>query len=151
MVWGLYHAALIASERAGVDTAVKRSPLLVRHGYLVLVVVVGWVVLRSETLGSGLLFLKALAGLNPSSTRPGPTIEPAVWLVLAAGAIGCAPLSQAIRRWTVTIDALILSLLMLLSAPVLFAWRCGSNVVTPMLRLWRASRSGVGGRGGSTS
>ena len=74
-----------------------------------------------------------------------------MWLVLLAGAIGCAPLSQAIRRWTVTIDALILSLLMLLSAPVLIAWRSGSNVVTPMLRLWRASRAGVGDRGGTTS
>jgi D-alanyl-lipoteichoic acid acyltransferase DltB (MBOAT superfamily) len=151
VAWGLYHAALIAAERAGMDAAVKRLPVLMRHVYLILAVMVGWVILRSQTLGGGLLFLKALAGLNPSSSHAAPAIELAVWLVLLAGAIGCAPLSQAIRRWTVTIDALILSLLMLLSAPVLFAWRSGSNVVTPMLRLWRASRSGVGGRGGSTS
>jgi alginate O-acetyltransferase complex protein AlgI len=151
VAWGLYHAALIASEQAGVDAVVKRLPMLLRHVYLILVVMVGWVVLRNETLGGALLFLKALAGLSPSSSQAGPTIERAVWLMLIAGAIGCAPLSRAIRRWTVTIDALILSLLMLLSAPVLFAWRCGSTVATPALRWWRASRSRVGGVGGSAS
>ena len=140
VAWGLYHAALIASERAGVDAIVKRLPILLRHVYLILVVMVGWVILRSQTLGGALLFLQTLAGLSPSSAGGGPTIERAVWLVLVAGAIGCAPLPQAIRRWTVAIDALILSLLMLLSAPVLFAWRCGSNVTTPALRLWRARR-----------
>ncbi len=151
VAWGVYHAVLIASERAGVDATVKRLPTLLRHVYLILVVMLGWVVLRSQTLGGALMFLKALAGLNPSSSQAGPTIDRWVWLLLAAGVIGCAPLSQAIRRWTVTIDALILSLLMLLSAPVLFAWRCGSDVATPVLRWWRASRSRVGGRGGSAS
>jgi D-alanyl-lipoteichoic acid acyltransferase DltB (MBOAT superfamily) len=149
--WGLYHAGLIAWEQSGVDVEVKRLPILLRHVYLILVVMVGWVVFRSQTLEGGLLYLKALAGLNLSPLPAGPTIEPAVWVVLAAGAIGCAPLSQAIRRWTVTIDALILSLLMLVSAPVLFAWRCGSNIGTPVLRWWRASRSHVGRPGGSAS
>jgi hypothetical protein len=54
--------------------------------------------------------------------------------VLAAGAIGCAPIFQAVRRWTVAIDAVILSLLMLLFAPLLFAWRCGSMAASPVLR-----------------
>jgi alginate O-acetyltransferase complex protein AlgI len=151
VAWGLYHAALIAAERAGLDAVVKRLPMLLRHVYLILVVMAGWVILRSHTPDGALLFLKALAGLSPSSSRAGPVIERAVWLVLVAGAIGCAPLPQAIRRWTVAIDALILSLLMLLSAPVLFAWRCGANVTTPALRWWRASRSRVGGVGGSAS
>jgi hypothetical protein len=67
-----------------------------------------------------------------------------LWLVLAAGAIGCAPLFSAIRRWTVAIDALIVSLLMMLFAAVLFAWRCGRIIVTPVLRWWRWSLVRVG-------
>ncbi len=71
------------------------------------------------------------------------------WLVLAAGAIGCTPLFPTIRRWTVVIDALIVSLLMMLFAAVLFAWRCGWIVATPVLRWWRWSLTRIGRRGGS--
>jgi D-alanyl-lipoteichoic acid acyltransferase DltB (MBOAT superfamily) len=137
VAWGLYHAILLVAERAGLETAVRRLPHLLRHVYLLLVIMIGWVILRSQTLGDAALFFKALAGFNPASLRPVPVIDRAVWLVLAAGANGCAPLSQAIRRWTVAIDGLILSLLMLMSAPILFTWRCGVNVATPVRRWWR--------------
>ena len=82
--------------------------------------------------------------------RPGRSIALDVWLVLAAGAIGCAPLFPTIRRWTVAIDALIVSLLMMLFAAVLFAWRCVWIVVAPVVRWWRWSQVRVGGgRGGA--
>jgi alginate O-acetyltransferase complex protein AlgI len=144
VVWGLYHAALIALERAGLEAAVKRLPAPLRHVYLVVVVMVGWVILRSQTLGGALLFLEALAGLNGSALRARPAIALEVWLVLAAGAIGCAPLFPTIRRWTVVIDALIVSLLMMLFAAVLFAWRCVWMIATPVLRWWRWSLMQVG-------
>ena len=150
VAWGLYHAALIAVERAGVGAAVKRLPAPLRHVYLIAVVMVGWVVLRSETLGGALLFFKGLSGLNASALRAGPTIPLEVWLVLAAGAIGCAPLFPAIRRWTVAIDALTTSLLMMLFATVLFAWRCVGLVAAPVLRWWRWSLMRVSRRGGGT-
>ena len=150
VVWGLYHAALIVLERAGLEAAVKRLPPILRHVYLVVVIMVGWVVLRSETAGGALLFFKALAGLNAPALRAQPAIGSDLWLVLTAGAIGCAPIFQSVRRWTVAIDALILSLLMLLFAPFLFAWRCGSIVATPVLQWWRASLLRVSGRGGSS-
>jgi alginate O-acetyltransferase complex protein AlgI len=146
VVWGVYHALLIVLERAGLEAAVKRLPTILRHVYLIVVVMVGWVVLRSETLGGALLFFKALAGLNAPALRAQPAIGFELWLVLTAGAIGCAPVFQTVRRWTVAIDALILSLLMLLFAPFLFAWRCGSIVATPVLQWWRASLLRVGGR-----
>ncbi|HEV3063675.1 MAG TPA: hypothetical protein VGY48_35880 [Vicinamibacterales bacterium] len=134
--WGLYHAALIALERAGVEAAVKRLPAFLRHVYVLVIVMAGWAVLRSETLGDALLFLKALVGLNSTAVRARPAIGLEVWLVLAAGALGCAPLAKAIQRWTVIIDALIVSLLLMLFAAVLFAWRCGRMVAAPILH-WR--------------
>ena len=127
----------------------KRLPAPLRHVYLLVVVMVGWVFLRSHTLAGAWLFLEALAGLNASALRAGPTPAPELWLVLVAGAIGCAPLFPAIRRWTVVIDALIVALLMLLFGAVLFAWRCVSMVAAPVLRWWRWSMMRVGARGGS--
>jgi alginate O-acetyltransferase complex protein AlgI len=137
VVWGLYHAVLIVLERAGLEAAVKRLPVALRHVYLMVLVMVGWVILRSETLSGAQVFLKALAGLNASALRTRPAIPVELWWVLAAGAIGCAPIFQAVRRWTVAIDAVILSLLMLLFAPLLFAWRCGSMAAIPVLRWMR--------------
>ena len=149
VVWGLYHVALILLERAGGEAAVKRLPAPLRHLYLVLVVMVGWVLLRSETLGRALLFLQALAGLNAAAVPVPSKVPLQLWLVLAAGAIGCAPLFPAIRRWTVMIDALIVSLLMMLFAAVLFAWRCVWIVAAPVVRWWRGSLPHVGRGGGS--
>jgi alginate O-acetyltransferase complex protein AlgI len=143
VAWGLYHAALIALERAGVEAGVKRLPTPLRHVYLVLVVMVGWVFLRSHTPGGAWLFLVALAGLNASALYAGPAPAPELWLVLVAGAIGCAPLFPAIRRWTVVIDALIVALLMLLFGAVLFAWRCASMAAAPVKR-WRVAGRGAG-------
>jgi alginate O-acetyltransferase complex protein AlgI len=148
VVWGLYHAALITLEQAGLGSAVKRLPAPLRHVYLIVAVMVGWVVLRSETLGGALLFFKALAGLNAAALAARPTPDLELWLVLAAGAIGCAPLFPAIRRWTVAIDAVTTSLLMMLFATVLFTWRCVGMVAAPVLRWWRWSLMRVSGRGG---
>ena len=134
VAWGLYHAALIVLEHMGLEAAVKRLPPAVRHAYVIVLVMAGWVILRSDTLSGAQVFFKALAGLNATTVRARTAIPAELWWVLAAGAIGCAPVFQAVRRWTVAIDAVILSLLMMLFAPVLFAWRCGSIVATPVLR-----------------
>jgi alginate O-acetyltransferase complex protein AlgI len=144
VAWGLYHAALIALERLGLEAAVKRLPAILRHLYLIAVVLVGWVILRSGTLGAALSFLKAMAGLNASALRVQPAMTPELWLLLAAGAIGCAPLFSTIRRWTVAIDALIVSLLMMLFATVLFAWRCVRIAAAPVIRSWRWSLTRAG-------
>jgi alginate O-acetyltransferase complex protein AlgI len=149
LVWGVYHATLVALERAGIGAAMKRLPAPLRHVYLVVVVMAGWVVLRSQTLGGALLFFEALAGLNASAVQARPTIALEVWLVLTAGAIGCAPLFPTIRRWTVAIDAVTTSLLLMLFATVFFAWRCAEMVATPVLRWWRWSLMRAGRRGGS--
>ncbi len=145
VVWGAYHAVLILAEHAGVEAAVKRLPAFARHVYVLAAVMIGWVILRSRTLDAALLFFKALAGLNASAVSRRPIVAPEVWLLLVTAAIGCAPVFQAVRRWTVAIDGLILALLMLLFAPFLFAWRCGSMVVTPIVRWWRSSPMRAGG------
>ena len=148
VAWGVYHAALVAWEWFGGEALLRRVPAPLRHTYLLIVVMAGWVLLRSQTLGGALLYFKALAGLNVVAPQAQPPIGLGVWLVLAAGAIGCAPLFSTIRRWTVAIDALIVSLLMMLFAAVLFAWRCVWIVVSPMVRWWRWSQVRIGGGGG---
>ena len=144
VVWGLFHAALIAAERAGLEAAVQRLPTLLRHVYLVLAVSLAAILLRSATLTDAWMFLRVLIGATAPAFPARLTFGYDVWLMLAAGAIGCAPLSPMVRRWTVVIDALIVSGLMALLASVLFTWRGVRIATDPVIRLWRGSPDGAG-------
>jgi alginate O-acetyltransferase complex protein AlgI len=142
--WGAYHALLIAAERAGLEAVIRRWPAPLRHVYLVLVVSVGWILLRSATLTDAWSFVRALTGAYASLPHARLTFGYEVWLMLAAGAIGCAPLSPMVRRWTVVIDALIVSGLMALFASLLLIWRGVKMTTDPVMRLWRGSPDGAG-------
>jgi alginate O-acetyltransferase complex protein AlgI len=145
VVWGAYHALLIAAERTGLEAFLARWPAILRHVYLVLVVSLGWILLRSPTLTDAWAFLRALIGANASLPHPRLTFGYEVWLTLVAGAIGCAPLSPMVRRWTVVIDALIVSGLMALFASLLLTWRGVRLATDPVMRRGRGS-SGRAGR-----
>jgi len=80
-----------------------------------------------------------LVGASAPVSRARLTFGYDVWLILAAGAIGCAPLSPMVRRWTVAIDALIVSALMAALASVLFTRRGVRMVTDPVMRFWRGS------------
>ncbi|HVI30639.1 MBOAT family O-acyltransferase [Phenylobacterium sp.] len=60
VVWGLYHGAFLMLERFGLGRLLERLPGPARHGYTLLVVMVGWVFFRAETLPEALTYLKAM-------------------------------------------------------------------------------------------
>jgi alginate O-acetyltransferase complex protein AlgI len=94
VVWGLFHGTFLVLERIGVGAALKRAWLPLRHVYLLLVVMIGWVFFRAETLGAAIAFLGAMAGLGHAVATPftpGWYLTPELWLALAAGAIGSMP------------------------------------------------------------
>ena len=61
-LWGLYHGAFLVLERIGLGRVLVRLPVLARHAYLVLVVVVGWVPFRAADFGQTGAVLRAMAG-----------------------------------------------------------------------------------------
>jgi alginate O-acetyltransferase complex protein AlgI len=144
VAWGVYHALLIAAEHSGLEAVIRRLPSILRHVYLIFAVSLGFVLLRSTTLADAWLFLRALAGANHPGSAARLTFGYDVWVMLAAGGVGCAPLSPIVRRWTVVIDALIVSGLMALFASVLFTWRGARLVTEPVIRFWRGSPGSAG-------
>jgi alginate O-acetyltransferase complex protein AlgI len=122
LAWGLYHAMFYAlEERTLIDP--RRFPSALRHVYLVGIVVIGWVFVRTQTLTEAVLFFKALAGLNAAAHISRLPVSVGVWAVLLAGAIGSAPLARALRRWSVAIDGATTSAVMMLFATIVFVWR----------------------------
>jgi alginate O-acetyltransferase complex protein AlgI len=105
VIWGLWHGTFLVIERVtqSPNHQVTKSPIAAvgRHVYTMLVVMIGWVFFRAETLPGALAVLRAMAGL----TETVPTIytlqwylTPELWLTLVAGVIGSTPWVAALAR-----------------------------------------------------
>ena len=125
VVWGLYHGTFIVLERAGLALTIKQLPAPLRHVYLIVVVMIGWVFFRAESVVAALVFLNALAGLQTSmapvfALQPHPSFY--FWMALIAGLTASAPLVGSVSRWRVTIDAATVSAIVMLFATGIFIW-----------------------------
>jgi alginate O-acetyltransferase complex protein AlgI len=91
VIWGLYHGAFLVAERLGLAAAVRRLWTPLRHGYLMAVVMVGWVFFRADTLAGAVAFLGAMFGMRGASPTPftvGWYLTPELYVALIAGTIG---------------------------------------------------------------
>jgi alginate O-acetyltransferase complex protein AlgI len=101
--WGFFHGAFLVVERVGLGRLLDRLWLPLRHGYALLVVVVGWVFFRAATFTQAVHFLGAMAGQSGTAVEFSPAVylDNAVLLALLAGPI-CAgpllPLAESLRR-----------------------------------------------------
>jgi len=101
VVWGLFHGLFLVLERLGVARALTRVPRAVRHTYLLLVVMAGWVFFRADSLAGAAAMLAAMAGFGSAAPTPfavGWYLTPELVLILLAGAIGSTPWTRTLAR-----------------------------------------------------
>lgn len=60
VIWGGWHGLFLVLERTSFGRLINASPVLVKHLYVMLVVIVGWVFFRAETLPQALQMLSAM-------------------------------------------------------------------------------------------
>ena len=102
VVWGLYHGLFLVLERLGLGRWLARQSGVLRHAYLLLAVMVGWVFFRADTLADAAHYLSAMAGRGGTELHPlrlGWYLTPDVRLALGAGIVGSLPLAPAFQRW----------------------------------------------------
>lgn len=63
IVWGAWHGMWLIVERVGSKTSIK-VPRTMQHAYTLVVVLVGWIFFRAESLPDALSYLRALFGLH---------------------------------------------------------------------------------------
>ncbi len=103
LFWGGYHGFFLALERTAPGRRVfDLMPAVLRHIYVILVVVIGWVFFRAETLAHALAYLRAMADF----TRPPLfnsqiflAVNSELYITLILAAIGSAPVFASLRRW----------------------------------------------------
>jgi alginate O-acetyltransferase complex protein AlgI len=138
LAWGLYFGTLLALEAIGLGARLERLPVVIRHVYVLLAVLVGWVILRAGAPGNALSFLATMAGVRGLTVSTAPQyFNPQLWLALAAAALGAGPMIPSISRWRVSLDAATTSALMMLAATVVFVWR---PLVLAARSLWPSER-----------
>ena len=121
VIWGLWHGTFLVAERIHshihnpihnpIHNSIRNPQSTIRndtgplhwpiwpHLYTLIVVMIGWVFFRAETLTSATAFLKAMAGWTVAAPTPytvGWYLTPELWLALVAGAIGSAPWLPAV-------------------------------------------------------
>ncbi len=67
VIWGLYHGVFLVLERTGFGPAVERLWRPLRHGYALLVVMVGWVLFRATTFPEAITILQNMAGFSSAA------------------------------------------------------------------------------------
>ncbi len=158
VIWGLWHGTFLVIERVtsnrgerggrrkifisanSASSAVRRGVLdwpLWRHAYTMLVVMIGWVFFRADTLPGAVAFLRAMAGLSDAA----PTIytlrwylTPELWLILTAGVIGSTPWVVALARRLARAE------------PAPFDWRVSLASTTALAALLVASIVSIAAR-----
>ena len=101
VIWGLFHGSFLVLERLGASRLLGRIPRTASLLYTLLVVMVGWVFFRSETLAGALGYLAAMAG-SGSTAGLHPTVlfaDPLVMTAIVVGVVGSAPIWPAVSRW----------------------------------------------------
>lgn len=102
VIWGLFHGTFLVLERLAPGRVVRNAPRPLRHLYVLLVVMLGWVFFRANTLPEALAFIAALGGraaIAPTPFTVGWYLTPAIWLAIVAGVVGSFPIGPALTRW----------------------------------------------------
>jgi alginate O-acetyltransferase complex protein AlgI len=107
VVWGLYHGLFLLFEDA-IKGKIK-VPKFVKHIYTLIVVCIGFVIFRADTIGQGLFMVKQMfAGYNFSANCTTVWLEqltPWFIVILVAGIIGCAPIQKLSNKLTSVLDS----------------------------------------------
>ena len=78
VVWGLYHGVFLVLERVGLAARISALASPLRHAYALLVVMVGWVFFRADTLTGAAAMLAAMVGAGgtvPATYAPAWYLE----------------------------------------------------------------------------
>ena len=96
IIWGLYYGLFISLEKLFLEKLLKRLPKMIRHIYLILIVLVGWVFFRADNIMEGVNYIGVMMGFGSD-----PIINNDVllylkdyWYVILASAIFSTPVGK---------------------------------------------------------
>jgi len=134
-LWAAYSSAFLAFEAVGFGRRISIWPAPLRHLYVLIVVIVSWAILRSETVGAAATMVATMFGLRGLGYLTiANYLTWTVSIALLVAIIGAGPLIPWLSRWRVSVDALTASLVMMGTSVFVFVWRGALRVFPPERR-----------------
>ena len=99
IAWGLYFGLLIGMEKSYLGKFLNKVPRFIRHIYLLLVVMIGWVFFRADSFSYSMEIIKNMFFMGTSTVFDG-TVAAYLndyWFVLVLSMIFCVPIVDWIR------------------------------------------------------
>lgn len=120
VVWGLWHGLFLVIERVGLAEWMRKRNAVLAHAFVLLVVMIGWVYFRAETLEYANTFVGTLFGAQ-SGAQLVPVGELMVaanrihhvdlyadaltWTAIACGVVGSIPWLPRVVAWHSTLES----------------------------------------------
>lgn len=102
VIWGTLHGVYLVIERLGWEKTLMRLWPPLRYGYTLLLVMIGWVFFRAETLTQSVHYLASMVGLTPADGTvyyASLYLDPMTVMTLLVGCVFAAPLAPWLGRW----------------------------------------------------
>lgn len=98
IAWGLYFGILIAIEKAFLEKLLMKLWRPIRHIYLLLIVMIGWVFFRADNFGYAFEYLGSLVGISGQALYNNETLIYIndYWYILIIAIFGSMPLLKMI-------------------------------------------------------
>lgn len=99
IAWGLYFGLLIGMEKSYLGKLLNKVPRFVRHIYLLLVVMIGWVFFRADSFSYSIEFIKNMFFMGTNTVFDGTAASYIndYWFVLMLSIIFCMPIVDWLR------------------------------------------------------
>ncbi len=105
IAWGLYHGLFLIIERAGFEKVLKKVWWPISHAYTTLIILIGWVLFRTDSLRIAIRYLTTMfgfAGGNKALHHPSLYLNYEVIIALVVGIVLSMPSVPFMKKLTVT-------------------------------------------------
>ena len=99
LVWGAYYGLLLIEEKYVLSGVLDRCSGVLCHGFTMLVVIVGWVFFRANSLADAVIYLSAMLGGGGSDGTEAVYCLLEYWPEFLGCVVGCFPIKQALSEW----------------------------------------------------
>ncbi len=101
IIWGLYFGLFIALERAFLEKFLSKLPRVLRHLYLLLIVVIGWVFFRCDDIVQAFKYLKIMFGASENAITNNTFIIYMIdyWYIVLASIILSMPTIKYLKMY----------------------------------------------------
>lgn len=98
--WGIFYGVLLIIERLFLGKLLKRNPFkVINHIYTMLMVMIGWVMFRSDDIFQAIAIIKGLFDFSNPSYGYLSVLSMKVIICMIAGILLCGPMQKKLGSW----------------------------------------------------